>query len=249
MTVLHAYAVRIGVMEYIYPVQCDKIRNAGVVWLAISFYCHIYGIQICNKSFKSLPDPPMTGVCECIFMGCVSYKQVTDHKMKLPAKFASKLLKVSDFSDRWGVLVCSCVCACVCVLAWVCPLDKAELIWPHTGKVKGVGRLAWLGQMTHAVHRVRRALSLTVCADCYRCRCRCRCRSRSCGDLKSTFKAERDWKSTWNRKPMSRAALPPVAPYQSCTAPSVGPMKRWGSSACGLWLLTAACGCSALGHN
>lgn len=46
---------------------------------------------------------------------CVSYKQVTDHKMKLPAKFASKLLKVSDFSDRCDVLVCVCTCLCVCV--------------------------------------------------------------------------------------------------------------------------------------
>lgn len=46
---------------------------------------------------------------------CVSYKQVTDHKMKLPAKFASKLLKVSDFSVRCDVLVCVCTCLCVCV--------------------------------------------------------------------------------------------------------------------------------------
>lgn len=57
---------------------------------------------------------------------CVSYKQVTDHKMKLPAKFASKLLKVSDFSDRCDVLVCvhlpvcTSMCVPVCVLFCVC---------------------------------------------------------------------------------------------------------------------------------
>lgn len=119
----------------------------------------------------------------------------------------------------WCVCACTCVYVCVCVCAWQSGID----LTPHREGNEGVGRLAWLGQMTHAVHRVRRALSLTVCADCYRC-CGCGCcccRSRSCGDLKSTFKAERDWKSTWNLKPMSLAALPPVAPYQSCTALAV----------------------------
>lgn len=169
--------------------------------------------------------------------------------MKLPAKFASKLLKVSDFSDRCDVLVCvhlpvwmcECVCvrASVCVLFCVCPLDKAELIWPHTKKVRQMGRGAWPG--TNDPRRVHRVYA-DCCCCCWAFTDASNC-SRSCGDLKSThLKAN----VTWNRleiESQCRAALPPVpVPYQIYTV------------SCGLWLppaLAAACGCSqeTLGHN
>lgn len=124
---------------------------------------------MCNKSLKSPTDPPMTGVyidnyiytyIYVFIHVCVSYKQVTDHKMKLPAKFASKLLKVSDFSDRCDVLVCVhllvcmyvCVCGLVCVCFSVCVrltkrnwFDPTQRRWGRWGGEPG------LGQMTHAV--------------------------------------------------------------------------------------------------
>lgn len=142
--------------------------------------------------------------------------------MKLPAKFASKLLKVSDFSDSCDVpvcvhlpvclYVCVCVCALLCVSAWQSGID----LTPHK-EADGEGSLAWDKWPTPCAHR--------VCADCcwaFTDACNC---SRSCGELKSTHSKAN---VTWNRleiESQCRAALPPLAvPYQIY------------SVSCGLWL-------------
>lgn len=153
-------------------------------------------------------------------------------QQSLPAN-CWKSLTFPTGATCWCACALACVykyvCASVCAFLCVCPLDKAELIWPHTKKVRKMGRGAWPG--TNDPRRVHR-----VCADCCRCCCYCwaftdagNC-SRSCGELKSThLKAN----VTWNRleiESQCRAALPPVpVPYQIYNTP---------------WV--AACGCLQL---